>query len=84
MRKNSKSLNSGLTIEKIEKQKEVLQAEMEKLEQTKQQLYARTLTISGAIQQCDVFINLIEDSGASPVSSIPSEENAEALSEAYS
>ena len=85
MKKNDKSLISGLSVEQIEQQKAVLQKELENIEKMKNQLTIKSYAISGALQQCDVFIQLIKDSsGASPASSIPSNESPEALSEVFS
>lgn len=66
-------MESGLTIENIERQKETLQKELENVEKSKQQLSAKAFALSGAIQQCDMFLEMIE---ASPASSIPSQDNS--------
>jgi hypothetical protein len=73
MKKNGKFMESGLTIENIERQKETLQKELENVEKSKQQLSAKAFALSGAIQQCDMFLEMIE---ASPASSIPSQDNS--------
>lgn len=80
MKKNGKFMESGLTIESIQNQKEILQKELESVEKTKQQLIAKSYALSGALQQCDMFLEMIE---ASPASSIPSQDDS-AVSAAFS
>lgn len=80
MKKNGKFMESGLTIESIQNQKETLQKELENVEKTKQQLIAKAYALSGAIQQCDMFLEMID---ASPASSIPSQDDS-AVSVAFS
>jgi len=46
------------------------------------QLQAQGNALSGAIQQCDVFLSLLSES--SPDSSIPSEDNSAAVNTALS
>ena len=72
MKKNDKSLISGLSVEQIEQQKEVLQKELENVEKMKSQLTIKSYALSGAIQQCEMFINMFD---ASPASSIPSQDD---------
>jgi hypothetical protein len=72
MKKNNKSLISGLTIEQLEEQKEKLQKEIENVEKVKNQLIVKSYALSGAIQQCEMFINMFD---ASPASSIPSQDD---------
>lgn len=72
MKKNDKSLIGGLTIQQLEDQKEVLQKELENIEKVKNQLIVKSYAISGAIQQCEMFINMFD---ASPASSIPSQDD---------
>jgi len=72
MKKNDKSLNGGVTIEQLEEQKEVLQKELENVEKVKNQLTIKSYALSGAIQQCEMFIKMFD---ASPASSIPSQDD---------
>ena len=72
MKKNDKSLIGGLTIEQLEDQKEVLQKELENIEKVKNQLIVKSYELAGAIQQCEMFINMFD---ASPASSIPSQDD---------
>lgn len=85
MKKNGKFMESGLKIESIQNQKEILQKELENVEKTKQQLSAKAFALSGALQQCDMFLEMIDqESGASPVSSIPSQDDNAAINTAFS
>ena len=86
MKKNDKSLISGLTIQQLEDQKEKLQKEIENVERAKQQLSIKSYAIAGAIQQCDIFITMLneKDSEANPVSSIPSQDDSTALNTVFS
>lgn len=81
MKKNDKSLNGGVTIEQLEEQKEVLQKELENVEKMKNQLTIKSYALSGAIQQCDMFINMFD---ASPASNIPSQDDSAAMNAAFS
>ena len=72
MTKNVKTLSVG----DIEQKKKDLQSDLEKIQgqlqnvdKMKLQLQAQGNALSGAIQQCDVFLNLLGES--SPDSSIP-------------
>lgn len=82
MKKNDKFMEdtSVLTKEKIEEQKDALQKELENVEKVKSQLTVKSYALSGAIQQCEMFINMFD---ASPASSIPSQDDS-ALSTALS
>ena len=77
MAKNEKALSAS----DIEAKKKDLQSDLDKvssqlqnLEKMKVQLQAQGNALSGAIQQCDVFLNLLSES--SPDSSIPSESDS--------
>ena len=72
MKKNENNMNS-LNIEKIQEQKEILQKELENAEKLKNQLAIKSYALSGAIQQCDMFLEMID---ASPASSIPSQDDS--------
>ena len=79
MKKNDKTLS----VSDIEQKKTDLQTDLDKvtsqlqnLEKMKVQLQAQGNALSGAIQQCDVFLSLLGES--SPDSSIPSEDGSEA------
>lgn len=85
MSKNEKTLS----VSDIEQKKEDLNADLEKvqsqlqnLERMKVQLQAQGNALTGAIQQCDVFLNLLSES--SPDSSIPSEDSGAAVKTALS
>lgn len=77
---NDKFMESGLTKEQLEEQKEALQKELDNVEKVKNQLTIKSYALSGAIQQCEMFINMFD---ASPASSIPSQDDS-ALSTALS
>ena len=77
MKNNEKTLS----VSEIENTKNVLQGDLDKLqerlnelERMKVQLTSQGNAIQGAIQQCDVFLNLLGES--SPDSSIPSQDNS--------
>lgn len=77
MKKNEKTLS----VSEIENTKNVLKGDLDKvqerlneLERMKVQLTSQGNAIQGAIQQCDVFLNLLSES--SPDSSIPSQDNS--------
>lgn len=85
MKNNEKTLS----VSEIENTKNVLQGDLDKLqerlnelERMKVQLTSQGNAIQGAIQQCDVFLNLLSES--SPDSSIPSQDNNAAVNEALS
>ncbi len=85
MKNNEKTLS----VSEIENTKNVLQGDLDKLqerlnelERMKVQLTSQGNAIQGAIQQCDVFLNLLGES--SPDSSIPSQDNNAAVNEALS
>ena len=66
-------MESGLTKEQLEEQKEALQKELDNVEKVKNQLTIKSYALSGAIQQCEMFINMFD---ASPASSIPSQDDS--------
>ena len=85
MAKNDKTLSVG----DIEQKKKDLQSDLDKvqgqlqnMEKMKVQLQAQGNALSGAIQQCDVFLSLLSES--SPDSSIPSEDSVKAIKTAMS
>jgi len=85
MAKNDKTLS----VSDIEKKKADLQTDLDKvtsqlqnLEKMKVQLQAQGNALSGAIQQCDVFLSLLGES--SPDSSIPSQDDSAAVNTALS
>ena len=85
MTKNVKTLSVG----DIEQKKKDLQSDLEKIQgqlqnidKMKVQLQAQGNALSGAIQQCDVFLNLLGES--SPDSSIPSKDDSAAVNTALS
>ena len=85
MKKNEKTLS----VSEIEDTKNVLKGDLDKvqerlneLEKMKVQLTSQGNAIQGAIQQCDVFLNLLSES--SPDSSIPSQDNNAAVNEVLS
>ena len=85
MAKNDKTLS----VSDIEQKKTDLQTDLEKvtsqlqnLEKMKVQLQAQGNALSGAIQQCDVFLSLLGES--SPDSSIPSQDDSAAVNTALS
>tara|TARA_Y100000015_G_C2369758_1_gene79405 strand:- start:274 stop:531 length:258 start_codon:yes stop_codon:yes gene_type:complete len=70
-----------LSVSEIEKYKTDLQADLDKvqtqvqnIDNMKVQLTAQGNALSGAIQQCDVFLNLLGE--ANPASSIPSQDDS--------
>ena len=76
MAKNEKTLS----VSEVEKTKIELQSDLEKvqnqmqnIDKMKVQLTAQGNALSGAIQQCDVFLNLLGESN--PDSSIPSQDD---------
>jgi hypothetical protein len=85
MTKNVKTLSVG----DIEQKKKDLQSDLDKIQgqlqnidKMKVQLQAQGNALSGAIQQCDVFLNLLGES--SPDSSIPSKDDSAAVNTALS
>ena len=70
---NDKFMESGLTKEQLEEQKEALQKELDNVEKVKNQLTIKSYALSGAIQQCEMFIDMFD---ASPASSIPSQDDS--------
>lgn len=80
MSKNEKTLS----VSEIEQKKNDLGVDLEKvqnqlqnLDKMKVQLTAQGNALSGAIQQCDVFLSLLSES--SPDSSIPSQDSITAV-----
>lgn len=80
MSKNEKTLS----VSEIEQKKKDLGVDLEKvqnqlqnLDKMKVQLTAQGNALSGAIQQCDVFLSLLSES--SPDSSIPSQDSITAV-----
>ena len=70
-----------LSVSEIEKYKTDLQADLDKvqtqvqnIDNMKVQLTAQGNALSGEIQQCDVFLNLLGE--ANPASSIPSQDDS--------
>ena len=85
MAKNEKTLS----VSDVEKTKKDLQSDlvkvqsqMQNLDKMKVQLTAQGNALSGAIQQCDVFLNLLSESN--PDSSIPSQDDNAAVNTALS
>ena len=85
MAKNEKTLS----VSDIEQKKTDLQTDLDKvtsqlqnLEKMKVQLQAQGNALSGAIQQCNVFLSLLGES--SPDSSIPSQDDSAAVNTALS
>jgi len=85
MKNNEKTLS----VSEIEDTKLVLKGDLDKvqdrlndLDKMKVQLTSQGNAIQGAIQQCDVFLNLLSES--SPDSSIPSQDNNTAVTEVLS
>ena len=77
MKKNGKTLS----VSEIEEYKKQLQTDFEKVltqmqnvDNMKVQLTAQGNALSGAMQQCDVFLNLLGE--ANPASSIPSQDDS--------
>ena len=80
MKNNEKTLS----VSEIENTKLVLKGDLDKvqdrlndLDKMKVQLTSQGNAIQGAIQQCDVFLNLLSES--SPDSSIPSQDDNAAV-----
>ena len=78
-----------LSVSDVEKTKKDLQSDLEKvqsqmqnIDKMKVQLTAQGNALSGAIQQCDVFLNLLSESN--PDSSIPSQDDSAAVNTALS
>ena len=70
-----------LSVSEIEKYKtdlrtdlDKVQAQVQNIDNMKVQLTAQGNALSGAIQQCDVFLNLLGE--ANPASSIPSQDDS--------
>ena len=85
MSKNEKTLSvSDIETRKVELQTDLekVTSQLQNLEKMKVQLQAQTNALSGALQQCDAFLNLLSES--SPDSSIPSEDSGAAVKTALS
>lgn len=85
MSKNEKTLS----VSDVENKKKDLQSDLEKVqsqlqnvEKMKVQLQAQGNALSGAIQQCDVFPNLLGES--SPDKTVPSQDDSAAVNTALS
>jgi len=77
----AKNDNKTLSVSDIEQKKKDLQSDLDKvtsqlqnIDKMKVQLQAQGNALSGAIQQCDVFLNLLGES--SPDKSIPSQDDS--------
>jgi len=77
MKKNGKTLSVS-EIEEYKKQLQTdfdkVQSQMQNVDNMKVQLTAQGNALSGAMQQCDVFLNLLGE--ANPASSIPSQDDS--------
>ena len=85
MSKNEKTLSvSDIELKKKDLQTDLekVQSQLQNLDKMKVQLQAQGNALSGAIQQCDVFLSLLSES--SPDSSIPSEDDSAAVNTALS
>ena len=85
MAKNEKSLSiSDIELKKKDLQSDLdkVQSQLQNIDKMKVQLQAQGNALSGAIQQCDVFLSLLGES--SPDSSIPSEDDNAAVTQALS
>jgi chromosome segregation ATPase len=85
MAKNEKSLSiSDIELKKKDLQSDLdkVQSQLQNIDKMKVQLQAQGNALSGAIQQCDVFLNLLGES--SPDSSIPSQDDSAAVNTALS
>tara|TARA_Y100000385_G_scaffold111652_1_gene115850 strand:- start:536 stop:793 length:258 start_codon:yes stop_codon:yes gene_type:complete len=85
MSKNEKTLS----VTEIEQKKIDLQSDLDKvtsqlqnMDKMKVQLQAQGNALSGAIQQCDVFLNLLGES--SPDKTVPSQDDNAAVNTALS
>ena len=77
MSKNEKTLSvSDIELKKKDLQTDLekVQSQLQNLDKMKVQLQAQGNALSGAIQQCDVFLSLLSES--SPDSSIPSQSDS--------
>jgi hypothetical protein len=85
MSKNEKSLSrSDIELKKNDLQSDLdkVQSQLQNIDKMKVQLQAQGNALSGAIQQCDVFLSLLGES--SPDSSIPSQDDSAAVNTALS
>lgn len=85
MAKNEKTLSVNdieMTKKDLLADLEKVQSQMQNIDKMKVQLTAQGNALNGAIQQCDVFLNLISESN--PDSSIPSQDDSAAVNTALS
>ena len=85
MAKNEKTLSVNdieMTKKDLLADLEKVQSQMQNIDKMKVQLTAQGNALSGAIQQCDVFLNLLGESN--PDSSIPSQDDSAAVNTALS
>jgi len=85
MTKNEKTLSvSDIEKKKIDLQSDLdkIKGQLENIDKMKVQLQAQGNALSGAIQQCNVFLSLLGES--SPDSSIPSQDDSAAVNTALS
>jgi uncharacterized protein YoxC len=85
MAKNEKTLSVSdveKTRKELQSDLEKVQSQMQNIDKMKVQLTAQGNALSGAIQQCDVFLNLLSESN--PDSSIPSQDDSAAVNTALS
>mgnify|MGYP005998061583 CR=1 FL=1 len=76
MAKNEKTLSVSdveKTRRELQSDLDKVQSQMQNIDKMKVQLTAQGNALSGAIQQCDVFLNLLGESN--PDSSIPSQDD---------
>jgi len=79
MTKDAKSLSaSDIELKKKDLQSDLdkITSQLQNIDKMKVQLQAQGNALSGAIQQCDVFLSLLGES--SPDSSIPSQDGSDA------
>jgi chromosome segregation ATPase len=85
MAKNEKTLSVSdveKTRKELQSDLDKVQSQMQNIDKMKVQLTAQGNALSGAIQQCDVFLNLLGESN--PDSSIPSQDDSAAVNTALS
>jgi chromosome segregation ATPase len=85
MAKNEKTLSVSdveKTRRELQSDLDKVQSQMQNIDKMKVQLTAQGNALSGAIQQCDVFLNLLGESN--PDSSIPSQDDSAAVNTALS
>jgi predicted ribosome quality control (RQC) complex YloA/Tae2 family protein len=77
MSKNGKSLSlEDVAVKRKDLEDDLAKVkdQLQNLEKMKVQLQAQGNALSGAIQQCDVFLTMLDE--ASPASSIPSQDDS--------